>query len=65
LHEMKIEKMSPRIAQMRCCLPLLLRCCMCPRFDFKVELEPGQQLRRVLPITKDDADRLKRFLAET
>eukprot|EP00775_Hariotina_reticulata_P006239 gene6239-6476_t len=35
------------------------------RYVFKVTLEPEQKLRRVLPTSKDDVDRLKRFLAET
>jgi hypothetical protein len=35
------------------------------RYVFAVKLAPGQQLRRVLPATEADAERLMRYLADS
>jgi hypothetical protein len=34
------------------------------RYVFALKLAPGQQLRRVLPATEADAERLMRYLAD-
>jgi hypothetical protein len=44
------------------CLRLLATAC---RYVFAVKLAPGQQLRRVLPATEADAERLMRYLADS
>lgn len=37
----------------------------CRRYVFRVGLQAGQQLRRVLPANQADIDRLTRYLAES